>query len=371
MLRGRLNTRLGPESWRPVDFLIIGQGLAGSILGFLLEQHQQEVMIVDPGRTDSASRIAAGIVNPIAGQRLVKHPRAEICLARARALYATLGNFFRQTFYFERPMIRLFASERERRLWSERKAAPAYRAYLGDPFFAREFWPAPANRHGGFRQRGSGYLDTQRFLDAIRNHFESQGRLVETEFSWQAIEPKNTPLLWKGLRVKCVIGCEGHAAADNPYFSWLPFQCSKGELLTLKSTVDLPDAIVNQGKWLLPLNPRVIKCGATYEWNALDRVPSAPARAELCTAARQLLTGDADFRVLAQHAGLRPGSLDKNPFAGIHPALPRLGLFNGFGSRGVLTIPYYAERFVEHLLHHEDLPREVDINRFRSRYEAG
>ncbi|MCI0732631.1 MAG: FAD-binding oxidoreductase [Methylococcaceae bacterium] len=359
------------KSQRPIGYLIIGQGLAGSILAWLLEQHGQDVAIVDKGHENSASRIAAGIVNPVAGQRLAKHPQTEICLTKARAFYAGLGNFFKQTFYFERPMIRLFASEKERTIWTERKSDPAYFPFLGESFSENRGWPAPANRTGGFHQKGCGYLDTWRFLDAIRRHFKARSRLFEQEFSWKEISPNRAHIVWNGCRIEHIISCEGFRAGGNPYFSRLPFQFSKGEILTLESADNLPEAIINHGKWLLPLNSRVFKCGATYEWHSLDARPSDPARELLCTTARELLIRDADFRVLAQHAGIRPGSLDKNPFAGIHPAFPRLGIFNGFGSRGVLTIPYYAEQFVRHLVYGTALPREIELGRCLKNDAAG
>jgi glycine/D-amino acid oxidase-like deaminating enzyme len=129
--------------------------------------------------------------------------------------------------------------------------------------------------------------------------------------------------------------------------------------------------IVNCGKWLIPLNWRVFRCGATYEWRSLDTRASDSARELPCTNARELLVRDADFRTLAQEAGIRPGTLDKNPFAGMHPAFPRLGIFNGFGSRGVPTIPYYAKQFVRHLLYREALPKEIELSRCRKDHAAG
>ncbi len=354
-----------------IDYLIVGQGLAGSILAWQLQQHRQNVMMVDNTSDHSASRIAAGIVNPVAGQRLVKHPRAEICLDRARAFYAAVGDFFELDFYFERPMIRFFAADTECRLWREKKADPAYRPYLGDGFGAHQVLPVPGNRYGGFYQRGCGYLDTRPFLDAIRTHFRSNNQLIETTFSWEQIPQKRVNIVWNGRKIRHLISCEGFHAGGNPYFSWLPFQFSKGEIVTCESTESLPDTIVNHGRWLIPLPRRVFRCGATYQWTPLDNRPSAPARETLCSSASLMLPLNTAFRVLAQEAGIRPGTLDKEPFAGMHPVYPRIGIFNGFGSRGVLTIPYYAERFVEHLLYNAELPREIDLGRYPTNCETG
>jgi len=54
------------------DFLIIGQGLAGSLLAWTLLQQQQTVVLVDSQDPQGASQVAAGLVNPVVGQRLEK-----------------------------------------------------------------------------------------------------------------------------------------------------------------------------------------------------------------------------------------------------------------------------------------------------------
>ncbi|MEM9022389.1 MAG: FAD-dependent oxidoreductase, partial [Bacteroidota bacterium] len=61
---------------RSVDYLIIGQGLAGSVLAHTMRQHQLQVMVVDRPREGGASRVAAGVVNPVSLRRLTKSWRA-------------------------------------------------------------------------------------------------------------------------------------------------------------------------------------------------------------------------------------------------------------------------------------------------------
>ena len=354
-----------------IDYLIIGLGLAGSSLAWLLEQHGQSFVVVDDVTESSASRIAAGVINPVAGQRLVKHPKTEIFLAAARAFYAGAADFFKQPFYFERPMIRLFSSAQERKIWAEKKANPAYSLDFGETFDAQRVWPVSGNRDGGYHQHNCGYLDARRLLDAMKAHFRATNRLIETEFRWDQLTPDANGMVWNGARVGAVISCEGFRAKSNPYFSWLPLQLSKGEIITMESTADLPEWIVNQGKTLVPLDRRIFKFGATYERRTLDNMPSAIARDALFAKVRELLPAATRLQCLKQEAGIRSGSLDKNPFAGLHPTYPRLGIFNGFGSKGVLTIPYYAECFVQFLLHGKDLPAEICIDRYPIKNEAG
>lgn len=358
-------TGTGLKSRATIDYLIIGQGLAGSILAWQLDQHQQRVLIVDCAAEHSASSIAAGIVNPVAGQRLVKYPYAEICLSKAREFYSAIEAFFKQPFYFERPMIRLFKTEKDRQIWAERLTDQAYTPYLSECFDSQHGVQVPANRLGGFHQNHSGYLDTHRFLAVLREYFKSKQCLIEAKFSWSQLSLDRENPVWKDLNAGEIINCEGFHAGANDYFSWLPFQLSKGEILTMQSDKSLLDSIINKGKWVLPINKNILRSGATFQWEPLDTFPSKSARDLLGSSAYEMTRHGTKIQLLSQEAGIRAGTLDKYPFVGTHPAFPQLRIFNGFGSRGVLTIPYYAECFVQTLLRKVPLPQEVDIIRYR------
>ena len=52
------------------DFLIVGQGLAGSILAYQLVESGHSVRVIDNHQHASSSVVAAGIINPITGHRL-------------------------------------------------------------------------------------------------------------------------------------------------------------------------------------------------------------------------------------------------------------------------------------------------------------
>jgi len=52
---------------REVDYLIVGQGLAGALLACLLQMNRKRVLVIDNGHRTAASLSAAGIMNPITG----------------------------------------------------------------------------------------------------------------------------------------------------------------------------------------------------------------------------------------------------------------------------------------------------------------
>ena len=80
------------------DYLIIGLGLAGSLLAWELLQRGCTIMVVDNG-LENASQVAAGLINPVTGMRLVKSADLEHLLPSAKRCYEQLSQFFSQDFY--------------------------------------------------------------------------------------------------------------------------------------------------------------------------------------------------------------------------------------------------------------------------------
>ena len=54
------------------DYLLIGQGIAGTALSYQLLKRGKNVLLIDKKRNDSSSRVAAGLFNPITGRRMIK-----------------------------------------------------------------------------------------------------------------------------------------------------------------------------------------------------------------------------------------------------------------------------------------------------------
>ena len=54
--------------------------------------------------------------------------------------------------------------------------------------------------------------------------------------------------------------------------------------------------------------------------------------------------------LINHEANIRPCTLDKQAFIGHHPQHPQFAIFNGFGAKGSLQIPWYSKHFVDALL---------------------
>lgn len=318
------------------DILIVGQGLAGTLLAWEFERAGIPFQIVDAGHADAASRVAAGIINPITGQRIVKSWRVESMLPLARESYRALEMELGVPLWREMRVRRLYLNEGERRVFAEKQA----KGELGDY--------AGSSDGDGFWIEGAAHVDVGAMITAARARWLRAGRLSEARADFSTIRDRR-PL---------VIDCTG--SGDGP-FNFVPWQYSKGECLTVNIAGLARDVVLNRGNWVVPLQPGSAKVGATHCPGQRDVGLTPTARTALEDGLRKI-TAEA-FEVTAQLAGVRTYLGDKRPVVGRHPADPGLGVLNGLGAKGTLFAPPLARQWVHHLREGVPFDSEVDVAR--------
>ncbi len=96
-----------------INFLLIGQGLAGSILAHhLLEQGCSVHMINTTQHRPAASPAAAGLYNPITGRKMVKTWRADALFPYLASFYDGWQQQLNTHFLHPMPIYRPFVSQR-------------------------------------------------------------------------------------------------------------------------------------------------------------------------------------------------------------------------------------------------------------------
>ncbi|PPD47588.1 MAG: FAD-dependent oxidoreductase [Methylobacter sp.] len=347
-----------------VDFIIIGQGLAGSLLAWELLQRGCKVLIVDNNQ-ENASQVAAGLINPVTGMRLVKTSEIDTLLPVATRRYAELTAYFQQPFYIEKPMLRILRSENEASYLEQRLADPNYQDYLA----AIEPSGSFSTSFGLVQQKHTGYLLTQPLLTCLKSFFIAKNCYRTAVVDYADIE-LGAMQSWQNITAKHIVFCEGFQGASNPWFSWLPFKPVKGEILTLSHQAALPDNILNNGHWLIPTTKRLIRVGATFDRDNLNTLPTEQGKNELLAATRTL-TSETSIDIIDHKANIRPCTADRKPFIGRHPEYPQLLIFNGFGAKGSLQIPWHSQQLAGHLFVSHALPHSCDIKRHEKTHYAG
>ena len=341
-----------------IDFLIIGQGLAGSLLAFELIQQGFKVVIIDNG-LENASQVAAGLINPVTGMRFVKSKDVDFLLPSAKQYYQNLEGFFQQRFYVEKPMLRILKSAQACQNAEKRLINPDYQSYLENIIESKQF------NASLLEQKQTGYLLTRSLLKTLKQFFIQKQCYQQLSLDYSEIKLTSS-VEYQNFRAKKIIFCEGYFAVNNPWFSYLPFQLVKGEILTLKNKRSLINKLLNYGQWMIPLDEFNFRTGATFDRENINTQNTVEGREGLLKSLYQVLPETSEAKLIKQQANIRPCTLDKQPFIGLHPKLPQLAIFNGFGAKGSLQIPYYCQQFITCLSKNSPLAVNVDIQRYRN-----
>jgi glycine oxidase len=333
----------GPE--RSVDAgvsdgpVIVGQGLAGTCLAWHLWWRGEGFSLIDR-EEGGASRVAAGLVNPVTGKNFEPSWRIAEFLPDALAFYARVERELGVTLWHSLPVLRLAASEKEWAKISAKLPEEKVRPWVGGVVAAPDGWA------GAVEVTGGGRVDTRLFTDASREFFRGRGIYRQGDDA--------------GAGTK--IFCEGAAGLISGKYG--PSRCAKGEILTVRADGwDESRIRVGGGGWMVPIGGGLFRAGATYEWDDLDELPTGKGREFVEKIVSRL--GGEHFEVVDHVAGIRPILRRSEPLIG--PLGDGNWLFNGLGSKGSLYAPAVAERLVKWML--DGVPCEADLSfpEFRTR----
>lgn len=329
--------------------LIVGQGLAGSMLAFrLLEAGFQVQIYNSPQHYFTSSKAAGGLFNPVTGRKLEQTWLADELFQELFTFYPYLEKQLKARFFFPMPLFRPFANEEMKHWLLERKEQIDH-AYLD--------W-----REQGVYIHQTGWVDVLQMLKAFESFFVQHQILLHEAFHYDLIEELTQGIRYKGTFYDYVICCEGfHAQKNNPYFKDLCFLPAKGELLTIQSRDADEKVILNKNGFLLPIGNQRFKVGATYSWDDLSNQVSPNAQLLLEEKIAQFEVKD--YQIESISVGVRPATQDRRPFVGLMPG-KAIGIFNGFGSKGVSLSPYFAKQLVENMLNGREILADASIHRF-------
>jgi len=344
------------------DFVIIGQGLAGTTLAWHLRWRGYRTVVLDREAAVTSSRVAAGLITPITGKRLAKSWRFDELYAAAGEFYPRVEAATGARFFSRRPIVRLFRDGREREIFA-RRADGEFRGLVGraGPVVDPAWFDAPL---GGFEMTAAGRVAVAHYLDASRDHFrrDSGYRPADVRIDSDLRVGRDGVVFPRlGIATGRVILCQGFEAARSPWFGSVPFAPAKGDILTLRVPGLTEDRVVNRGVWIAPDGGGLYRAGSTYDRDAPDDTPTPAARAEIVSRLGEFLR--LPVEVVGHAAAVRPVVDERKPVLGLHPASDRVGVFNGLGSKGSLLAPFYAAHFAGFLAGEHPIDPEVDVRR--------
>ena len=347
------------------DFIVVGQGLAGSILADHLLQSGRTVLVIDQPKFSNSSRVAAGLYNPITGRKMVKTWNGDALFDYLIPYYKDLEARLGANFLIEMPIYRPFISIEEQNEWMGKSADTDYSSYVRKMFDSPAYPSHLNDPYGGILLDKCGYLDTTVFLESYRKYLNEMNCLSEEHVDSSQIKLNADSVSYGRHSAQKIIFSDGQLLTKNTFFNWLPIRPVKGEVLFIRVKESI-DVIYNRGVFVAPIGNGICKVGSTYNHHNLNNIATEEAKKELSRKLADLVKFP--FEIVDQKAGIRPATKDRRPFVGVHPEHKQVGIFNGLGAKGVSLAPYYANQFVEWLTEKGVIDPEANIRRFFSLY---
>jgi len=368
-----------------VDYLIIGQGIAGTMLAYFFEKRGISFKIVDAvdyhltknkqgllndnfkHPSHGASNVSTGIINPVTGRRFVKSWMIDTLFPFAENTYQAIEKKLGISVYKKIPLYRTVPDQKAMNDFLLRLDDPAYL-----PFFSDKVDFQPNNQYFNITKKGilitkAARVDVLLLLKAYRKYLVQTDAFIYGNINLNHIKidvDKCTIQLNNELKqdFKRLVFCEGYRVKDNPFFNFLPFTSSNGQTLTIECPLLELDYLLKSGVYIIPIGKQQYQIGTTWNWDINEPITTDAGYEDLQKKLSSLLK--VPYKIINHKAAVRPTIKDRRPVLGKHPECHNIFLLNGLGTKGVSLSPYFAQQLVNYLLEDMPLVKEVAIDRF-------
>ncbi len=342
-----------------IDYIIVGNGLAGISFAEIAIQHGKSIYVFD-NDSQPSSRVAGGLYNPVVLKRFSEVWKAKEQIDFAFPLYHAIQSKLNVIFDYEIPILRKLYSIEEQNNWFQAADKPNLAPFL-DSKLVKQTYESISSPFQYGKVNHTGYLNISVLIEAYSTYLKTINSFSSEGFEYDTIEFLEHGIQYKNIKAKHIIFAEGFGLHTNPYFNDLPLDGTKGELLIIKAPDLQLDVVIKSSVFILPIGKDLYKVGATYDWSDKTNTPTEAGKQELLEKLSELIS--CDFEIVNHFAGVRPTVKDRRPLVGTHPIHLQLHVLNGLGTRGVMLGPYLANQLFQHIEENIPLEKEIDIVR--------
>jgi glycine oxidase len=246
------------------DFVIIGQGLAGTTLAWQLQWLGKSVVIIDREAASTASKVASGLISPITGKRNAVSWRFDQLWPIAKQFYQRVELATHQQLFYCQPLLKILRDGEQ----IDSRSYVGRRSQLNEPLNSKleavELTPAAR-------------LDLNSYLDASRAVFDQHDAYFTGDIDLSIdieVEGDRVHVPKLAIRGRKLLFCQGIDAQSNCWFSDVEFEAAKGEILTLELPNVSGQRIVHGDVWLVPTKAGRFAVGSTYDREFEDAQPT-------------------------------------------------------------------------------------------------
>lgn len=339
-----------------VDYIIVGDGYAGCFLAHQLLLHQKSFVLF-AGQKKGASKVSAGVVNPLVLKKFTTFWLAEEQIDFLHQTLSEIEKYTGKNYLIEEPIHRILHDEIEQKLWLGKVETDELSPFL-DPIFKK--LEVIKNPFGTGSVKKSARLNVAEFFNDFEKYLEKNGNLIKEDFDYNYLNDH----FYGDFNFKNIVFCEGMNVRSNPFFSEIPVIPNKGHHLSVKLSEKLNHEFTLKKKhFLFPLDKEFHYYGGTYDPNEREDEIDNFKTEELITGLQEFYSHD--FEVIEVKYGFRPTVKDRRPILGNHPEHQNFYVFNGLGARGILNGCYFSRALFDHIEYEKELMPDVDIKRFK------
>ena len=343
-----------------IDYIIVGSGLAGIAFAETALNNNKSIFVID-SNTNSSSKVAAGLYNPVILKRFTPILNAQEQLQELTLFYKQLENKLGCQLDFKKPILRKFFSIEEQNNWFVASDKTELAPFLSTKLITEKIKGLDSPFDFGEVQQ-TGYVDVALLLQKYKAFLSENNLFLNESFDYSILKSNPNGIEYKNIKAKHIVFAEGFGLHSNPFFNHLALDGTKGELLIIKAPeLDL-NVIVNTSVFIIPLGNNLFKVGATYNWEDKTNTPTEEGKQELTDRIKEILT--CDFEIVSHFAGVRPTVKDRKPLIGTHNIYKNIHVLNGLGTRGVMLGPVMAKLLYESIELGTPIPRDINIERY-------
>jgi glycine/D-amino acid oxidase-like deaminating enzyme len=328
------------------DYIIIGQGLAGSALAWRLYFNNKSFIIIDSEANTSASKAALGIYNPITGRKNIKTWNADILFKELENFYMRVEKSLNTKILYRKNIFRPFKNNRYLNDWNIRLGNEKYKKYL------------KKINDKGITTKGSGYLDVKKYLKETKKYFKHIGRYKVHKLNNTELLKENNHINIDGYNFNKIVMCMGIDQKKINLFSEIKLIPVAGNSIKAESKF-FSDNILNKRISIFNVSKNEIYAGSTYNNGNINKGINL-----LKNQINKII--NSDFKILKSYFGIRPASKDRRPIVGKHKIINNLFIINGLGSKGVSQSPYCSKQLFDYIENNKKINIEINIDRIKA-----
>lgn len=343
-----------------VDYIIVGQGVAGTLLSWSLINAGCKVLVIDENKHHTSSKVASGLINPVTGKRVVRSWMIEELMPVAIDAYKMLEQELGCDLITQCNLLDFFPTLEARDIYHHAMQKDSAYLQLANASDLEQYF---RSNYGIGEITPCWLIDLNSLIENWREVLLQRDMLLNEKFNWNDCKVSADGIVYKNVSAKRIICCAGTGGFDNPYFSLLPYTKNKGEVI-IASIAGLPrNKIYKQGALkIVPWKDDQFWIGSSFAWKYKDIEPTEAFRKRVEEHLPYWLK--LPVSIVDHWAAERPTTVGQLPFVGFHPSMPSVGVLNGMGTKGCSLAPYFSKQLTEHLVNDAPILPDADVKRF-------